>query len=127
MLTHQEIARLCRSAGLLIHSGIGLADGFFLLAQEETSAQKDGLEAIGAAMDSGIPLSETMEKSGMFPPYVFRLVRIGEETGRVEEALNALAEYFEEQERIRRQIRSAVAYPSLVFFLMLAVLAVLLV
>lgn len=127
MLDHQEIARLCRSAGLLIHSGIGLADGFFLLAREEASAQKAGLEAIGAALDSGMSLSETMEKSEMFPSYVFRLVRIGEETGRVEEALNALADYFEEQERTQRQIRSAVVYPSLLFILMLTVLLVLLV
>lgn len=125
MLTYPEIARLCRSLGLLIHGGICLADGFFLLAQEET--QKAGLEAMGAALDRGISLSEAMEASGMFPNYVFHLVHIGEETGRLEETLQALAEDFEEQERTRQQIRSAVAYPSLLFLLMLAVLFVLLV
>lgn len=127
MFTHLETARLCRSLGLLLHSGIGLADGIFLLAQEEASGQKDCLEAMGTALDRGIPLSEAMEISKIFPPYVFRLVRIGEETGRVEEALTALAEFYEEQECTRQQIRRAVAYPGLLFFLMLAVLLVLLV
>lgn len=127
MLTHLETARLCRSLGLLLHSGIGLADGIFLLAQEEDAGQKACLEAMGAALDRGIPLSEAMETSKILPLYVFRLVRIGENTGRVEEALTVLAEYYEEQERTRRQIRSAVAYPGLLFCLMLAVLLVLLV
>lgn len=127
MLTHLETARLCRSLGLLLHSGIGLADGIFLLAQEETSGQKACLETIGTALDRGIPLSDAMETSKNLPPYVFHLVHIGEQTGRMEEALTALAEYYEEQERTRQQIRSAVAYPGLLFCLMLAVLLVLLV
>lgn len=127
MLSYPETARLCRETALLIHSGIPLADGFFLLAREEDARQMASLEAMGTALDRGCPLSEAMEQSGLFSPYVFRLVRIGEETGRVEEALVTLADYYEQQERTRRQIRSAVAYPGMLFCLMMTVLAVLLI
>ena len=127
MLDHLQLARLCRSMGLLLHGGFRLADSAFLLAQEETSALKELLTNMGTQMDSGRSLSEAMEESGVFPPYVFRLIRIGEETGRVEEALNGLADYYEEQHRAGCQIRSAVAYPSLILVLMMAVVGVLLV
>jgi len=124
MLTNQEIARLCRSMELLIHSGVGLADGIFLLAREE---ENSSLETMGKMLDRGETLSAAMEAGGLFPAYAAALVNIGEETGRTEEALHSLADYFEEKERTRRLIRSAVAYPGMLFALMLAVLAVLLV
>ena len=126
MLDAMETARLCRSAELLVRSGIGLAEGFFLLAKEDPG-NGAALEAAAAALDDGTPLSAALEGSGLIPPYVSRLLRIGEETGRGEQTLTALAEDFEEQDRLRRQIRGAVAYPTLLFVVMLAVLGVLLV
>lgn len=126
-LDHQEISRLCRSMGLMLHGGVGLADGIFLLAREEQPPLGELLEAMGSQLDSGSSLSEAMENSRVFPEFVTGLVCIGEETGRVEEALNALAEDYEEQYRTERQIRAAVAYPGMIFVLMLAVIGVLLV
>lgn len=126
-LDHQDTSRLCRSIGLMLHAGIGLADGLFLLAREEQPPLSGVLESMGKQLDGGEPLSEAMERSQVFPAYVPGLVRIGEETGRVEESLNALADYYEEQYRTGCQIRNAVAYPSMILMLMLAVVGVLLV
>ena len=95
MLDAMETARLCRSMELLVRSGIGLAEGFFLLAKEDPG-NKAALEAAATALDDGTPLSAALEGSGLIPPYVSRLLRIGEETGRVEQTLTALAEDFEE-------------------------------
>ena len=55
------------------------------------------------------------------------MVRIGEETGQLEETLAALADFFEQRHRTRRQLTSAVAYPSLILALMLLVVGVLLI
>ena len=48
-------------------------------------------------------------------------------TGRQEEVLQALAVYYDEQERMLRQIKSALTYPSLLMVMMLMVIGVLLV
>ena len=125
MLSYPELARILRSYGLLLHSGIGLAEGSFLLVQEEEAPLQAVLLALGEKLDKGIPLSEAMEDP--FPEQVAAMVRIGEETGRLEQALNALADYYEERHRNLGQIRSAVAYPAMVLFLMLLVIGVLLV
>lgn len=127
VLSNQETADACRGLALLLHAGIPLADGVFLLAQEEPDKQAALLNNLGHRLDAGALLSDAMEESDAFPNYVTGMVRIGERTGRMEEALNSLADYFEERQRTSKLLRSAVAYPSMILALMLAVIGVLLV
>ena len=126
-LSYPELSDICRGFALLLHSGVGVADGAFLLAREEQPPVQRLLNTLGESLDTGMPLSEAMKQSGAFMDHVCAMVRIGEETGRQEEALNALADYYEERSRSLRQIRSAVAYPAMVLVLMLIVVGVLLV
>lgn len=126
-LTHSQTAHLCRGLSALLHGGISLADGLFLLAQEESGVLRETLDALGRRMDQGAQLSEAMEESGVFSRHVSGMVRIGEQSGRLEETLSALAEFSEERCRTGRQIKNALTYPCLILLLMLAVLAVLLI
>ena len=126
-LDHEQTAQLCENLALLLHSGISPADGMFLLAREETGETADLWEAMGHSLDSGIPLARVWEESGIFPVHTPAMIRVGEETGRLEEALQSLAAYHETRVRTTRQIRNALAYPCLILLLMLAVLAVLLI
>ena len=126
-LSSPELIRILRGFALLLHSGIGGADGAFLLAREEQSHPAELLHALGEELDGGSALSEAMERTGGFPDQIRAMVRIGEETGRLEEALNALADFYEQRQRMIRQVRSAVTYPALVLTLMLLVVGVLLV
>ena len=122
-----DIARICRELALVHHAGIRLADGVFLLAQDAQFPFKEKLQTIGKALDDGAQLSQVLRESDVFPQYMCEMVHIGERTGRLEEALGALGEFYEERHCIRRQIRNAVAYPGMVFGLMLLVIGVLLV
>ncbi len=126
-LTHGEVAQLFRGLGALLHAGLSLADGVYLLSQEESGAKKTMLEDLGKAMDMGTPLHTAMEGSGAFPEAALGMIHIGQTTGRLEDTLNYLAEYYDEQVRTARQIKSALGYPSLILVLMLAVIGVLLV
>ena len=126
-LSDLETARICRELALLVRSGVSVAEGVLLLAREAPAAQKPALEAMGMSLDKGAPLSEAICHCGIFPDYAWRMVHIGEQTGRQEEALQNLAVFYEERCHTRRQLRSAVAYPSFVLILMLLVVGVLLV
>lgn len=127
MLRDAELIRLCRGFALLLHSGIGLADGAFLLAREEQGSVKALLLTLGESMDSGSSLSCALEQSGAFPRHLWAMARVGETAGRLEDVLNSLAAYYETRQETRRQLRNAVAYPGTVLALMLLVIGVLLV
>lgn len=126
-LDHRETADYCRSLSLLLHAGIGMADSIHLLAREESGPRAELLREMGGHMDDGGRLSEAMTRSGAFPAGVSAMTAIGEETGNLEGALASLADYHDQRHRTSRQIKNALAYPSLILILMLGVIGVLLV
>ena len=125
-ITDSQLSALCRGFSLMLHAGISLADSAFLLAQEEQGDHAQLLTRLGKALDEGMPLSEAMIQAE-FPTHATGMVRIGEASGRLEEALSALADFYEERQRISRRLYSAFAYPSMLMVLMLAVMGVLLI
>ena len=126
MLPYPELSRLCRSLALLLHAGISLSEGANLLSREKQEPNGELLSALGCKLEAGFPLWEAMTETGVFPPLVTALVRIGEVGGQLEQALDALADYYEERCRSVQRIRQAIAYPALILLLVLIVFTVLL-
>ena len=126
-LTNLEIADLCRELALLLHAGVRLDDGLYLLSEEEKDpAHKELMSQLAHSVEGGNFLSRAFEDTGCFPVYVTGLLLVGERVGRTEETLNALSRYYEEQEQMDRRVRSALTYPVILLLLMLVVIVVLL-
>ena len=126
-LTKEEIALFCLSMQQLVCSGISPADGLAFLAEDEAVSQRrEMLQEMALQADEGMSLSEVLKNSAQFPEYVTGLLRVGEETGRMEEALGALAGYYEGRAQLERRLRAAVLYPVLLSVVLLAVVLVLL-
>lgn len=126
-LDNPEIASFCQELAWLVHSGIGIADGLFLLAEEEKEDNfRDCLLLMAQQTEDGQALSEVVKQAGCFPVYVEGMLAVGEAAGRTEEALYALTRYYEDRERMTNRIRSALLYPSVLLFLMIIVIVILL-
>ena len=69
----------------------------------------------------GIPLSEPLQSSGIFPPMVYHMTGIGEETGNIEEMLSKLADYYDEEVEITTQSILAAMEPLIIVFMALIV------
>lgn len=127
MISHEGISSLCMELSLLLHAGVSVGDGFALLQEDSDAEYKDLLSDMAREVDEGSPLSAAMKSSGRFPVYVSGLVEVGEQSGKLEEALLALSRYYEYRTRLDRRIRSALLYPAVMLLLMLLVIAVLLI
>ncbi len=64
----------------------------------------------------GIPLSEPLQSSGIFPPMVYHMTGIGEETGNIEEMLSKLADYYDEEVEITTQSILAAMEPLIIIY-----------
>ena len=126
-LTNQQCSGLFGGLALLLHAGIPLADGVYLLVEQEQDELKQLLTELGQRLDEGATLSAAVEESGLFSEYVVGMIRVGEQTGRLEECFCELDAYYRQQQRTAERLRSALAYPSVILLLMLVVLGVLLV
>jgi type IV pilus assembly protein PilC len=127
-LTQAQLAEFCESLALLLHAGVAPADGLALLAQQAQGGEQEArlLQEMADQLDNGQTLAAAMEASARFPAYLIGLVTVGEYTGRLEEALQALASYYEKRDEQERRLRSTLTYPVLLLLIMLVVIVVLL-
>lgn len=126
-LSNDDIGALCLSLSMMLHAGVGPADGLSLMAEDEEGPMKELLKDMAAEADMGLPLNQVFKDTESFPDYVCSLLTVGEESGRTEEALNALSNHYETQAAINQRLRTALLYPAILLLIMLAVIVVLLV
>ena len=98
LTTKQSAAKFARNLSTMLAAGISMPEAVEIVA-ETMSNKFYEITMHDARTDvmQGIPLSQPLEKSGLFPPMVYHMVRIGEETGNIEAMLDTLAEYYEEE------------------------------
>jgi len=126
-LTNVETADLCRQMALLMHAGVTAADALNLLSEEEKNPDMRELYvSMTQEMDAGAFLSQAFENAGCFPVYITGLLQMGEQVGRIEETLSALASYYDQKERMERQLVSSLTYPAILLMLMAVVIVILL-
>ena len=124
-LTYSEIENVCESLSMLLHSGISASDGLFIISEE--ADKKELLLSMKDMLDGGKSLSDAMESSGVFPVYVCRMTKVGEESGHLEDVLHSMAQYYRERRLITRQVRDTLTYPVILCIVMLLVVALLVV
>ena len=127
LLTDLETAMFCRGLALQLHAGISMADGIYLLAQDEAGRKQALFQQMARGLDEGKGLPAVLGEAECLPEYVCTMVQIGQQTGKLEEILQSLGEFYAQRSRQKRQIKNALAYPGMVFVLMLLVVTVLLV
>ena len=125
-LKSYEIATFCRQMSLMLKAGIAPADGIDILEQDTNDASaKKLLGSISHVLHSGEKFHVALSMSEAFPDYVIHMVTIGEESGNMDTVMESLADYYEREENIESNIRSAVSYPLIMVFMMLIVVLVL--
>ncbi|MCQ4637506.1 type II secretion system F family protein [Anaerovorax odorimutans] len=124
----QEISLLLSELGMFFSGGIPLYDAF-LIMEENTEAADDRqlYHALSEDIEQGSDLSDALTRAGCFPDYMIRMIRIGENSGKLEEVFSSLALYYQRQEHLKSSIRSAVVYPLVMILVMLVILAVLMI
>jgi len=113
----KDIALVTRQLATLLAAGLPLVPALSaLVAQTTRPAVKNILLRIREEVNEGKSLSAAM---GLFPrvfsPFYINMVKAGEASGAVEEVLERLADFTENQEVLKTKIKSALAYPFIMF------------
>jgi type IV pilus assembly protein PilC len=98
VLRKGSIARFTRTLGTLISSGVPILDGLEITAQ--TSGNKIIEEAIletRGSIREGETIAAPLKQSKVFPPMVVQMISVGEETGALDEMLNKIAAFYDDE------------------------------
>lgn len=115
-VNHKEFVLFLRQYATLIHAGIPISDSTKTMAkQTDNHTLKLALMDIDKQLDRGEPLSRAVSQHPkLFPSLLVNMMKAGEASGKLDEILNEMADYFEKEYRNRQRIISAMMYPSIV-------------
>lgn len=108
-------ANLSRTLSTLMAAGLSLVDSIDIVARTMNNRIiKETMVTAKEEVLQGIPLSAPLEASGIFPPMLFQMMKIGEETGNQEEMLDKVADFYEEEVEIATKNLATAMEPMII-------------
>ena len=125
-LDYQDLGSFFENMGMMIKAGITVNEAVDLLKEESSNESKvmaGALSGMSSDMSMGTSLGDAMKNAAVFPDYAVDMVSASEYTGRLEDTLFHLSDYYRTENKMRNTFVSAVRYPIILLFMVIAVLA----
>lgn len=118
------ISGLCGELYDTVSSGISINDGIYMLMSD---GKKDPiLKKLFEETSSGHTFAVAVKQTKSFPDYMEEMIRIGEQTGRLDSVLRELSLYYSRQAEVAQNIKNAVAFPLILLVILIIIVVVLL-
>lgn len=126
-LKSAEISTFCREISSMLSAGISLVRAMNIINNRDLSPKlKYAFGELLSSIKKGIALSDAMELLGRaFPSMLINMVKAGEASGRLDETMEKMADYYEKETRLAKNIKSAMTYPIILASLTVIVTVVL--
>ncbi len=112
------ISRMMRILGLLYKSGLAITTALSIVAEVTgNEIARDAVLSIRSDVESGATISRPIRNNEFFPDIVSDMVAVGEETGRLDEMMFKVADYFDEEIEYAISNLSTALEPILLMFI----------
>jgi type IV pilus assembly protein PilC len=118
LVTHAILERFCRVLSSMASAGVPLPDAMRVTADGTNNfVYKQGLAQAQEAMMQGEGLAKPIADTGLFPAAARQMLRVGEETGTLDDQLHGAAEYFERELDYRITRFTNLFEPAVIIFM----------
>ena len=108
-------AKLGRTLCTLLGAGVPMVDALDITARSmDNEMYKMALKDAKEQVTRGVPLSRPLKTCGLFPPMIIHMVSIGEETGNIEQMLENVAGYYEDDVQTATESMMALMEPAII-------------
>lgn len=120
--TLSVLDEITRTLSLLISSGASIIESLNITANVANNYwYRTSVISASSLVEKGISLSDALENQNIFPPILIQMVRVGESTGRIDESLLKIGEYFERDLDVRVRTLTTAIEPILIIVLGISV------
>jgi type IV pilus assembly protein PilC len=98
LISKSILAEFSRTLGLLVGTGTLVVQA--LIETSDTTGNvnyRDAIIGVSKQVEKGVTVGDAMSYYPLFPSLLIQLVKIGEQTGKIDETLNKASEYFERE------------------------------
>lgn len=121
----QEVSSFCELLGLVVKAGMPLQEGLEMMQEEVQEEEvKVVLQHLVQALEADQSFVTALVEVGVFPMHMIEMMKIGFETGRVEEVLGLLASYYQREDEMRQSVRRVLLYPLMLLGMMCTVILI---
>ncbi len=123
-MRYKELTFFLTQLSTYITSGVPLTDSVAILTKQAKKPKDKTLYGkLVYELNKGVNFSDALSKQGdTFPKLLINMVRTAELTGDLTEILDDMAKYYKTSEENRKQIISALTYPSVIFVVAMSIL-----
>jgi type IV pilus assembly protein PilC len=98
LVVKSTMAKFARTMASLFSSGVALERAFEIAGQTAGNLIiKEAVDQARKAVTEGEPMYKALDKTGLFPKIVIAMVRVGEDTGRLDDMLETIARFYEDE------------------------------
>jgi len=118
LIRKSAVARFTRTLGTLLQSGVSILDALDITAK--TAGNKVIQNAIRKSVLSiaeGDTITAPLKESGVFPPMVTQMIHVGEKTGGLDDMLNKIADFYDEEVDAAVSALTSIIEPVIIVFM----------
>jgi type IV pilus assembly protein PilC len=98
LVVKSTMAKFARTMATLFSSGVALERTFEIAGQTAGNIViKEAVDQARKAVTEGEPMYKALDKTGLFPKIVIAMIRVGEDTGRLDDMLETIARFYEDE------------------------------
>ena len=126
---NEDLVVFSKQFATMVKAGLPILNVLEMLRdQVENPAMRDVVEDIRKSLEGGVSLSKSFEKyPDLFDNVYVNLVKAGEASGKLDVFLLKIVDALEKREKIKKKIKSALMYPSIMFTVAIVVSAFMLI
>jgi type IV pilus assembly protein PilC len=92
------VARFTRTLGTLLSSGVPIIEALTIVAKSSGNVLiEDAIMGVAGKISEGKTMAEPLGETGMFPSMVVQMIGVGEQTGAMDQMLNKIADFYEDE------------------------------
>ena len=118
LVRKSSVAAFSRTLGTLLSSGVSILEALEVTAKTASNrVVHDALMKMIDAISEGKTITEPMKETGVFPPMVIQMVSVGEQSGGLDNMLEKIADFYDEEVNAAVEVLTSVMEPIIIVVL----------
>lgn len=118
-----DLTSFCRQFSIMLNSGMSIVQTLDVLkSQDYDQYFRNILENVFEDVKTGVMLSDALNKhKKVFPNFFKSMIKVGEASGKLDIVMNSLADYYDNDQALKKKTRGALAYPIMLLLMTLGI------